>query len=296
MSVLSSDAPIAFDRDLFLRSFDREPFGFDHTLSNNDLFALETLRALSESYRPEDYFVASGARAPQTEFYSVRRGAHRPHEAIDLLDEGGQRILLKRPENYDRRFRDLLVRLFAHIVEAGNLSGEQVVRLESSILISSSDTITPFHFDPEISFFFQIEGGKTYRAYSPLVVKETELEAFYVRNEINIGQLDYAGRDPSHEHVFELAPGKGMHQPRNAPHWVQTRATRSISYVFSFDTQATRSIGRTRAANHYLRHLGFTPPPPGAEPSRDALKAGAMELLIRARKGAGTLLRSARLR
>ncbi len=204
-----------------------------------------------------------------------------PLEAIDRLDSGSFRVLLKRPENYDARFRKLLDTLFDQVVELrGGIGNQRVVRKESAILISSAATTTPFHFDPEINFFSQIEGEKIYHVYSPSSLTEAELERFYVRGAVNIGQVDLANRDPSHEHVFTLGPGKGLHQPQNAPHWVETRGSRSISFPFVFETDFTRTVGRVRAFNFCLRKLGLNPARPGTHPALEAVKAGTMDVVI----------------
>jgi hypothetical protein len=181
--------------------------------------------------------------------------------------------LLKRPEKHDPRFRELLDLLFRQVVDLrGGLGRERVVRLESAVLVSSAATITPFHFDPEINFFAQIAGEKIYHVYSPSALHEAELERFYIRGAVNIGQVALKGRDPKCEHIFTLAPGMGLHQPQNAPHWVETRDSRSVSYAFVFETNASRALGRLRPAT------------PGARPALDRLKAVTMRALIPARK------------
>jgi hypothetical protein len=166
----------------------------------------------------------------------------------------------------------------------GGLGGERLERLESAVLVSSAATTTPFHFDPEVNFFAQVSGDKVYHVYSPAALAEAELEPFYVRGVVNIGQVALKGRDPACEHVFHLGPGKGLHQPQNAPHWVETRASRSVSYAFVFETDATRARGRVRAFNYYLRKARVKPTPPGARPALDGLKAGTMRAVIPARK------------
>jgi hypothetical protein len=278
------------DPDRFARDFDRLPFGYDHELSGLDLLSFDAIRALAERYDRE-YFVAGSAPTPGTPFYSVTQGRFAPGEALERLDTVPQRVLLKRPEMYDARYGALLRELFATIVALrGGLRGERVVRLASSILVSSAAAITPFHFDPEISFFFQIAGDKVYHLYTPSDLSEPELERFYTMGIVNIGQVDLAARDPRQEHVFALAAGKGMHQPQNCPHWVETRASRSISYVFSYETDAMRAAGRTRACNYYLRRMGGNPAPPGVRPDLDRWKAAAMRAFIPARKGVAGLL------
>jgi hypothetical protein len=265
----------------------REPFGFSHNLSELDLFEPDSLRALAEKYaaHPSDYFVAGGAPSPAVEFYSVPRPDLSPRQGFDHLDSGGCRILLKRPENHDPRFRALLDALFQQVVELrGGLGRERVVRLQSTILISSASTITPFHFDPEINFFAQIEGEKIYHVFSPSVVTEPELERFYVRGVVNIGQVQLRGRDPAREHIFTLGPGKGLYHPQNAPHWVETCRSRSISYGFVYETDATRAQGRVRACNYYLRKFRLNPAPPGCRRMRERLKSGTMRAIIPVRK------------
>ncbi|HTV72436.1 MAG TPA: hypothetical protein VME66_01865 [Candidatus Acidoferrales bacterium] len=272
--------------------FDRVSFGFDHNLGDLDLLHFDTLCELAQTY-DRDYFVAGGAPVPAAQFYSVRHGVHTPYEALQRLEYEDQRVTLKSPEQYDERYRALLHTLFEQIVRMhGGLRGARVVRLVSTILISSAATITPFHFDPETTFFFQIEGEKSYHLYRPTVLLEPELEDFYSKGIVNIGQVALEGRDPAQESVFHLAAGKGMHQPQNSPHWVKTEGTRSISYTISFETDVSRALGRTRAYNYYQRRLGLHPAAPGVHPRWDAAKARVMQGAIPVRKGIGQLVRN----
>jgi len=286
-----------FDAEVFRSSFDRKPFGYTHDLHRLDLFSFDNLLKLAERYVPTqpDWFVAGSAPTPGTEFYSVDHGYLKPHEAMMRLEQGAHRVLLKRLENHDSAFRDLMDLLFKQIIELnGGLHGQKVVRRESAVFISSGAAITPFHFAPEINFFAQIEGEKRYHVYAPVAVSEPELERFFVRGMVDIAQIDLDGRDRSHEHVFPLVAGLGLHQPQNAPHWVETGASRSISYSIVWETDKTRADGRVRACNHYLRQAGLQPRPPGR--GIDAAKAAAMSAVTPVRMATGNLLRSLRSR
>ncbi len=264
--------------------FNRTPYGFEHTLNKSDLFEFDTICELAREY-DHDFYVSGGAASPDQRFYSVHSGMHTPYEALQRLDVESQRVLLKRPEQYDVRYRDLMLGLFDEMARLRDgWRGERLVRLASSILISSAATTTPFHFDPEMTFFFQIDGEKSYHLYAPTVLSERELENFYWMGIVNIGQVDLAGRDPAREYVFELTAGKGMHQPQNSPHWVQTHGSRSISYAISFETDASRKLGRVRAFNYYQRKLHMHPAPPGEHPAGDAAKALAMQAAIPLRR------------
>ncbi|MDB6125778.1 MAG: hypothetical protein JWQ71_4771 [Pedosphaera sp.] len=290
----AGNSHLNLDPQIFGESFDREPFGFTHNLSGLDLFQNDSLRALADKYHDhkKDYYVGAGAPEPGVKFYSVKHVDYKPADALDNMEKGSYRVLMKRPENHDKRFRALLDELFQQVVDLrGGLGDERVVRLESAIFVSSAATTTPFHFDPEIAFFCQIAGDKIYHVYSPRAVTEAEMEQFYIRGVVDIAQVDLAGRDPKLEHVFNLKAGKGLHQPQNAPHWVETRGDRSISFSFVFETTATRAKGRTRSFNHVARKLGLKPTAPGATPVLDTVKASAMRVVIPARKVAGKAAR-----
>ncbi len=271
----------------FKTNFDRLPVALQHNLHELDMFSMDSFQYLAKRYLgyPGDYFVAASAPAPDAQFYSVAHSMADPVETLETLETRPARLLFKRPENHDSRFRSLLNALFGQVVAfQPHLAKERIVRLESAVFITSAATTTPFHFDPEINFFAQIEGEKTYHVYDPQVLSEHELENFYRRNMINIGQVDLAGRDPAAEVVFDLRPGLGLHQPQNSPHWVETRAGRSISYSFVFETESSRAIGRARSFNHMLRRLGINPSQPGTAPGRDILKSESVKLMRPVRK------------
>lgn len=290
-----NSARLLIDADVISQDFDRKPFRFTHNLSGLEEFSNDSLRSLAREFdrHPRDFFVSAGAPAADTKFFTVPHDMCSASEALNRLDSGAYRILLKRAEDHDPRFRRLLDALFAQVVELrGGLRGERLVRLESGIFITSAASTTPVHFDPEINFFSQIEGEKIYHVYDPATLPEADLERFYLRGEVSIGNVDLRTCKPEHENVYTLTAGSGFHQPQNSPHWVQTRASRSISYAFVFETDASRARGRTRAYNYYLRKFGLAPSEPGQRPAVDAVKAGAMRWMIPARNNVGATLRS----
>jgi hypothetical protein len=281
----------------FTERFNREPFGFSHNLHSLDLFRFDSLVELAGRYSsaPRDYFVAAAASSAATEFKAVAHSQWTVGEAMQRVGADSVRVLLKRPENHDPRFRHLLDTLFEQVIQLrGGLKGERVVRLESAVFVTSASSITPCHFDPEIAFFAQIAGRKNYHVYAPSSMSEAELESFYREGIVSIAQVDLPTRDPRLEHVYALEAGDGHHQPQNCPHWVQTGAERSISYSFVFETDATRARNRTRACNHFLRRAGLQPTQPGVSPGRDAAKAAAMRVMFPIRRRVNNL--TARLR
>jgi hypothetical protein len=290
---------LKFDAAEFRDKFDGEPFAFSHDLHTLDLFSPERLADLTRRFdaAPRDYFVSASAPSADTEFFKVNHDLCKPSDAMARLDNEAIRILLKRPEDHDPAFKRLLEDLFAQIVALRpELRRQRVVRLEAGIFITSAASTTPFHFDPEINFFSQIEGEKEYHVYAPAALHARELEKFYIQGQVSIGQVDLHGRDAAYERLYKLRPGIGFHQPQNSPHWVQTRASRSISYAFVYETDVTRMRNAARACNHYLRRAGLEPSEPGSHPARDALKSAAMSMLMPVRRMVGSTLRSLRAR
>jgi hypothetical protein len=286
-TIPSQSPSLHIEPSRFTADFDREPFAFSHNLHTLDLFQFESLIGLAQKFAaaPRDYFVAAAAPSAATEFEAVPHGQWAVVEAIQRIDSAAVRVLLKRPENHDVRFKRLLNSLFEQVVALrGGLQGERVVRLESAVFVTSASSITPCHFDPEIAFFAQIEGRKNYHVFSPSSMSERELETFYRRGIVSIAQVDLPTRNPRLEHFFALMPGDGHHQPQNSPHWVETGAERSISYSFVFETDASRARNRTRACNHFLRSAGISPAVPGTSPASDAAKAAAMRVVFPIRR------------
>lgn len=208
-----NSARLLIDADVTSQDFDRRPFRFTHNLSGLEEFSGDSLSTLAREFdqHPRDFFVSAGAPAADTKFFTVPHSMCSASEALNRLDSGAYRILLKRAENHDPRFRRLLDALFAQVMERrGGLRGERLVRLESGIFITSAASTTPVHFDPEINFFSQIEGEKIYHVYNPATLPEAQLERFYLQGQVSIGNVDLRTCKPEHENVYTLTAGSGL--------------------------------------------------------------------------------------
>ena len=89
--------------------------------------------------------------------------------------------------------------------------------------------------------------------------------------------------------VVALEPGVGLHQPPEAPHWVQTHNEVSVSYSIAFETEASRARGRTFAFNRLARKLGGKPGRPGESAIADRVKSTSMRVLAPAIEAARKL-------
>lgn len=276
----ATDARLQIDPPSYAALYNKSPFAFEHNLHELNLFEFQAICDLADRYTTapsNDYFVTGSSPRADSAFFDTEQITLKPAEAIQNLDARPTRILLKRPENYDQRYRTLMNTLVEQIrCLPGGLSNQPIRRIQSSLFITSAAATTALHFDPEVAFFAQIEGDKEYHAYPPDQVTEPELENFYSRGRVSIGQLDMSKLNPQAEHLFGLRAGLGFHQPQNSPHWVQTRAVRSISYSLVYETAMDRRVGLTRAFNHFERMTGLTPAPPTKNSQLDGLKARAI--------------------
>src|SRR5260370_2756470 len=145
----SADALLTVDSAVYETAFNNTPFRFKHYLHQLSMFQPEALAELAKKYgeSPADYYVSNSAPTPGTRFFDVKAKTLKPDEALAQLATGPMRVLLKRPENYDAGFRELLGKLFERVAELrGGLNGEKVVRLESPIFDTAASSTTPLHF------------------------------------------------------------------------------------------------------------------------------------------------------
>ncbi len=92
--------------------------------------------------------------------------------------------------------------------------------------------------------------------------------------------------------MLRLLPGAGLHQSQDAPHWVETVGSRSISYTFVYETREGRMLLRLRSFNAYLRRVHIGPARRGVQPARDAMRAAAIPARKQIDKAVRLVLRS----
>lgn len=141
------------------------------------------------------------------------------------------------------------------------------------IFVASPGSITPYHMDPEHNFLLQIRGSKEIRLFDPRdrgVLPAEALERFYGGGHRNMPyREEYEKRALFHE----LTPGRGLHFPVTAPHYVRNGREVSVSFSITFRTPDLEARARTHLFNAWLRRRGISPAPVGQHPRRDTLKS-----------------------
>lgn len=275
---------LSFAAEEFHQKFNRRPFLVLHNLTDHPLLRLPRLVELSRrlpeksvKYNDGNLSVAENLEAMPTNGLSIE-------ETIQRIEDRCSWMVLKNVHD-DPQYHELLISCLETVRPYSEPLEPEMHDARAFVFISSPGSVTPFHIDPEINFLLQIRGSKSVSVFDPMdreLVSEQDLEQFSLAEDL--GLVKYKPEFQSRALVAELAPGKGVHCPVTAPHWVKVGPEVSISFSITF---RSRNTGRRRNAywvNAHMRRLGISPAPVGVSPWRDTLKHGVFRTLASARK------------
>ncbi|HET9361527.1 MAG TPA: GNAT family N-acetyltransferase [Vicinamibacterales bacterium] len=252
-------------------SFGRTPFRVRHHLGESGLFQLPRLLELAR-HLPESSVEYNAGNVPITlDPSETPRTGLSVEETLRRIESCRSWMVLKNVEQ-DPEYRDLLetcleeVRRLSHAVSPG------MSRKEGFIFISSPGSVTPYHMDPEENFLLQIRGRKTIHVFDARdrsIVSDEQIERFLTGANRNLVFRDeYQPR----ARIFPLGPGKGVHVPVTAPHWVQNGEEVSISFSLTFQTRSSIRLTHAHRMNAAMRRWGLEPRPVGDSLWRDVVK------------------------
>lgn len=256
----------------FRELFDRRSFEFSHHLSGHPLFEIPRLIELSKRLSETDgvYYDAGDISVGQR-WKDCPSGSLSVDETIRRIRDAGAWIILRRAEE-DPEYRVILDDCMSEIrgLVGRDLSAEMKVQ-NAIIFITSPNRISTYHIDRECNWILQIHGEKDLSVFDRNdreVLPEEEIERFWtVDNNAAIYRDQYQNRAT----VYRLAPGRAVHVPVNAPHWVKNDKNISVTLSVNFQFRDSFRADLYRA-NYYLRKIGLSPTPPGNSPLRDDLK------------------------
>jgi hypothetical protein len=263
------------DETEFREQFDRRSFEFSHHLSGHPLFEIPRLIELSKKLSKTGgvYYDAGDIHVGQR-WENCPSGSLSVDEAIRQIRDAGAWIILRRAEE-DAEYRDILEDCMAEIrsLVGRDLKKDMMVQ-NAIIFVTSPKRIATYHIDRECNWILQIHGEKDISVFDKNdreVLPEEEIERFWtVDNNAAIYREQYQSRAM----VYRLAPGKAVHVPVNAPHWVKNDNNISVTLSVNFQFRDSFRADLYRA-NYWLRKIGFSPTPPGKSRLRDNLKRTA---------------------
>ena len=259
------------DPQAFAAGFGRASFMLRHHLAGHFLFSLERLVALSRALPADKVEYNAGDLPISVDPAKTPRNGLSPEETIRRIRECRSWLVLKNVER-DPAYRVLLERCLAEVNALRGTPAPQMSDRRGFIFVSSPGAVTPYHMDPEENFLLQIRGHKTMHVFDPAdraVLSEQEIERFFSGAHRN---LVFRDECQTRAQAFDLAPGRALHVPQTAPHWVQNGPEVSVSFSITFQTQASMRRKHAHRMNARLRRLGVEPRPVGQSPLRDNLK------------------------
>lgn len=223
-----------------------------HGLSEHPLFAREALAELA-TRMPADRIehnlgnLPLGIRPEDVPGNGLSVG-----DTVRSIDTNGSWMVLKNVER-DPTYGALLDAVLAELAPIVARRTGAMLHREAFIFLSSPDSVTPFHMDPEHNILLQIEGEKAmtvFPAGDAALVPAEQSEAFHAGGHRN---LPWEDSFSDLGLVHRLKPGGAVHVPVKAPHFVRNGPRVSVSFSITWRSARSVAEGELHSLNAKLR-------------------------------------------
>lgn len=277
-------------RSRFKANYNRVDFLLNHFLHQSELFSIPALLDLAQrlSAIPDAVYFNIGRLGVDRGWDFNKDHSFSAQSALEQIQTSEAWMILRKVQR-EPAYGEVLDKILREVHEASERQYMGLTHSQNmSIILTSPNRITPYHFDADCNYLLQIHGSKTIHVFDGSdrsVVTPQELERFYL-GDINAAQ--YKPLLEGKSHCYELTPGTGVHVPVTFPHWVQNHNNISVSASinFCFDDETVPDIHRV---NHYLRRARLNPRQPGESGVADSTKGVTANLL----RAVGKLKRTA---
>lgn len=255
----------------FKVNFNCRPFLIGHHLVDHPLFELPRLVELLKSLPERSIEYNAGDIPMSLDPKLTPRNGLSPEETIRRIEECRSWMVLKDVQQ-DPEYRVLLDECLSEVRPHSEPLVPGMRHAQAFIFVTSPNSVTPYHIDPEHNFLLQIRGAKTVHLFDGRdreLLREEELEYFYAVKPRN---LVFREENRDKAWVFDLQPGYGLHFPVTYPHWVQNQDNVSISFSITFRTPDLDKRRSVYAMNYRWRQRGGKPSPFGKSPWVDTAK------------------------
>ena len=241
-------------------------------LVGHPMFDLDALIALAGRMRPVDVEYNRGDLPIGVDPDATIGNGLGIAETIRGIQHNGSWMVLKFIEQ-DAAYRALLTATLAELMPVVGPTTGAMLKQEGFIFVSSPNSVTPFHFDPEHNILLQLRGTKTmtvFPADDEEVVAGAEHERFHAGSHRNLPWRDEIAAKGC---AFELIPGAAIYVPVKAPHWVANGPEVSVSLSITWRSEWSYMEADARGMNAVLRRAGLEPAAPGRFPVRNVAKS-----------------------
>jgi hypothetical protein len=199
-------------------------------------------------------------------------------ETIRKVAEAESWAVLKNIEQVPA-YEDLLLGLLEEIRPEIEAATGAMLTPQGFIFVSSPNSVTPYHFDPEHNILLQIRGTKVMTQFPAGDTRFVPDESHETYHSGGPRELRWDDAMLEHGTAFPLSPGEALFVPVMAPHFVKNGPAPSVSLSITWRSEWSYRESDARIMNAILRERGVTPAAPGRWPEQNYAKAYAFRLL-----------------
>jgi len=272
---------LRLDASLFKTHLGHTPFKIRHNLVNHPLLSISSLVELSKRLPTHHVKFNSGEAPIGTRLYTAPDTGMSAQETLRRIHEAKSWMVLKYVEG-DPAYAELMNDCLNEVRELSEYIDPGMMRREAYIFVTSPNSFTSWHMDPEHSFLLQATGTKTMYVQSNSILGERDWELYFDQGTVPPFKEEYrASAVPYH-----IRPGEGLHVPVTVPHWVVNGPDVSISFSITFRTAALERRAVVYYVNSRIRRKHLRPRPYGSRRS-DAAKVLAFRAVRRVKRMLG---------
>ncbi|MDX3908733.1 MAG: cupin-like domain-containing protein [Sphingobium sp.] len=243
-------------RVAFAMAYPDQSTKLDHQLAGHRLFSREALAQLAERMPEEqvEYNLGKlplGVRPEDTPANGLSLS-----ETIRTIDSNGSWVVIKNVE-CDLEYGAMLDAALAELAPMVERKTGPMLHREVFIFLSSPESVTPFHMDPEHNILLQIEGEKTmtvFPAGDTALVPPQQSEGFHGGAHRN---LHWDEQFLAKGTAVKLLAGDGIVVPVKAPHFVRNGPAVSVSFSITWRSRRSIAEGELHSLNARLRRRGL---------------------------------------
>ncbi len=275
----AATAPVFDDaaRQRFAAHYPETPHILRHALTAHPLLEIEALAQLAErlpitsvEYNRGDLPIGVDGK-PGSNGLTIA-------ETIRQVAEAESWAVLKNIEQVPT-YRALLIGLLDEIRPEIEAATGAMLTPQGFIFVSSPNSVTPYHFDPEHNILLQIRGSKVMTQFPAGDTRFVPDEAHETYHAGGPRELKWDDGFLDHGREFPLSPGDALFVPVMAPHFVKNGPAPSVSLSITWRSEWSYRESDARILNAILRARGFAPQAPDRWPQQNYARAYVFRIM-----------------